>query len=192
MQASVVHTPSSATPAGSCPNVPPGRISVLLLKTPRADEDKQLQPTALRRLSEDDVPYLGSASLQTITWSIVSGFKGLENDVVILAGLTDIETDWHRGVAYVGMSRARTRPPSEPSTNAVRRTESRAGFRPPGTARHCTPRAAHRAFGTWRTVPRKRPQGLGISWRSSGSLPRESKERRNPKRDSCVGMGKTS
>ncbi|MBT8468170.1 MAG: pentapeptide repeat-containing protein, partial [Deltaproteobacteria bacterium] len=45
----------------------------------------------------------------TITWSIVSGFKGLENDVVILAALTDIETDWHRGVAYVGMSRARTR-----------------------------------------------------------------------------------
>ena len=42
-------------------------------------------------------------------WSIVSGFKGLENDVVILAALTDIETDWHRGVAYVGMSRARTR-----------------------------------------------------------------------------------
>ncbi len=62
---------------------------------------------ALRRLSEDDVPHLGSASLQYVTWSIVSGFKGLENDVVILAGLTDIETDWHRGVAYVGMSRAR-------------------------------------------------------------------------------------
>jgi len=40
---------------------------------------------------------------------VVSGFKGLENDVVILAALTDIETDWHRGVAYVGMSRARTR-----------------------------------------------------------------------------------
>jgi len=63
----------------------------------------------LRRLSEDDVPHLGSASLETITWSIVSGFKGLENDVVILAGLTVIEADWHRGVAYVGMSRATTR-----------------------------------------------------------------------------------
>jgi len=25
------------------------------------------------------------------------------------AALTDIEPDWHRGVAYVGMSRARTR-----------------------------------------------------------------------------------
>jgi len=47
----------------------------------------------LRPLSEDAIPHLGSASLQTITWSIVSGFKGLENDVVILAALTDIETD---------------------------------------------------------------------------------------------------
>jgi hypothetical protein len=90
-------------------NVPPGRISVLLLKTPRPDEEKHLERMGLRRLSEDDVPHLGSASLQTITWSIVSGFKGLENDVVILAALTDIETDWHRGVPYVGMSRARTR-----------------------------------------------------------------------------------
>ena len=85
------------------------RISVLLLKTPRADEEKHLERMDVRRLSEDDVPHLGSASLQTITWSIVSGFKGLENDVVMLAALTDIETDWHRGVAYVGMSRARTR-----------------------------------------------------------------------------------
>ena len=42
-------------------------------------------------------------------WSIVSGFKGLENDVVILAALADIETDWHRAEADVGMSRARTR-----------------------------------------------------------------------------------
>ena len=74
-----------------------------------AGEEKHLERMALRRLSEDDVPHLGSASLQTITWSIVSGLKGLENDVVILAGLTDIEADWHRGVAYVGMSRARTR-----------------------------------------------------------------------------------
>jgi hypothetical protein len=62
-----------------------------------------------RRLTEDDVPHLGTATLQSITWSTVSGFKGLENDVIIVAGLTDIESDWHRGVAYVGMSRARTR-----------------------------------------------------------------------------------
>jgi len=46
---------------------------------------------------------------QDPTWSIVSGNKGLENDVVLLAALTDIETDWHREIAYVGMSRARMR-----------------------------------------------------------------------------------
>jgi len=31
------------------------------------------------------------------------GFKALENDVLILTALTDIETDRHRGAAYVGM-----------------------------------------------------------------------------------------
>ena len=71
-------------------NLPPGRISVLLLKTPRGDEEKHLERMGLRRLSEDDVPHLGSASVQTVTWSIVSGFKGLENDVVILAALTNL------------------------------------------------------------------------------------------------------
>ena len=54
-------------------------------------------------------PHLRPAPQDPVTWSIVSGFKGLENDVVILAALTNIETDWHQGVAYVGMSRARTR-----------------------------------------------------------------------------------
>ena len=68
-----------------------------------------VQRMPLRRLTEDDVPHLGSASLEDIAWSPVSGFKGLENDVVIVAGVTDIEADWHRGIAYVGMSRARTR-----------------------------------------------------------------------------------
>ncbi|MBW2720032.1 MAG: hypothetical protein JRD94_16220, partial [Deltaproteobacteria bacterium] len=38
---------------------------------------------SLRRLTEDDVPHLGTATLQSITWSTVSGFKGLENDVII-------------------------------------------------------------------------------------------------------------
>jgi len=50
-------------------NVPPGRISVLLLKTPRGDEEKHLERMGLRRLSEDDVPRLGRASLQYVTWS---------------------------------------------------------------------------------------------------------------------------
>ena len=39
-------------------------------------------------------------------FEVTTLFKNLENDVVILAALTNIETDWHQGVAYVGMSRA--------------------------------------------------------------------------------------
>lgn len=54
-------------------------------------------------------PNPGPATLQTITQSTVSGFKGLENVVILVVGFTDIESDWPRGLAYVGMSRARTR-----------------------------------------------------------------------------------
>ena len=77
-----------------------------LVASDRPDEEQHLNRLVLRRLTEDDVPHLGTATLQSITWSTVSGFKGLESDVIIVAGLTDIESDWHRGVAYLGMSRA--------------------------------------------------------------------------------------
>ena len=52
---------------------------------------------------------LGTPTFTEFTWSTASGFKGLENDVVVLVGLKDIDDDWHQHVAYVGMSRARTR-----------------------------------------------------------------------------------
>jgi len=57
---------------------------------------EHLERMVLRRHSEDDVPHLGTASLQYVTWSVVSGFKGLENDDVVLAGVKDIAGDWHR------------------------------------------------------------------------------------------------
>ena len=60
--------------------------------------------------SEDGVRHVGSASPYIITWPIVSGFKGRENDAVPLAALTDIETDWHQSAAYLGMLRTCTRP----------------------------------------------------------------------------------
>ena len=44
-----------------------GRISILLLKNPRPDEEQHLTRLALRRLTEDDVPHLGTATLQSIT-----------------------------------------------------------------------------------------------------------------------------
>ena len=88
--------------------VPPGSISVLLTNKPSEDEQKALQRLGLVQLTEEHVPTLGTPTLTEITWSTVSGFKGLENDVVVLVGVKDIDDDWHQGVAYVGMSRART------------------------------------------------------------------------------------
>ena len=88
--------------------VPPGSISVLLTNKPSEDEQKALQRLGLVQLTEEHVPALGTPTLTEITWSTVSGFKGLENDVVVLVGVKDIDDDWHQGVAYVGMSRART------------------------------------------------------------------------------------
>ena len=51
---------------------------------------------------------LGVDTLQSITWSTIFGFKGLENDVVILAGIEEARGRWSRAVVYVGMSRARS------------------------------------------------------------------------------------
>ena len=57
---------------------------------------RELQPPRA-----SDVP-----SEPSFCWSTVSAFKGLESDVVVLAGLDEADSDWWRAVAYVGMSRA--------------------------------------------------------------------------------------
>ena len=54
---------TSASSPTSATTTSPGRISVLLFKTRRADEEQHLEPTPLRRLSEDDIPLLTTASL---------------------------------------------------------------------------------------------------------------------------------
>jgi len=89
--------------------VSPGRISVLFVRTPQDDVPRRLEKMGLRRLAEADIPNLGATGLEEITWATVSGFKGLENDVIILVGVTKLQDDWHRSVAYAGMSRARSR-----------------------------------------------------------------------------------
>ena len=68
-----------------------------------------MERLSIQRLTEDTVPALGTTALEHMTWSTASGFKGLENDAVILVGIKDLEKEWSRGVVYVGMSRARTR-----------------------------------------------------------------------------------
>ncbi|MEM8605873.1 MAG: NERD domain-containing protein [Myxococcota bacterium] len=87
----------------------PGQVSVLLARKPDEKEAKVLDRLSIHALSEDTVPALGTSVLDHITWSTASGFKGLENDAVIVVGVRGVEKAWSRGVVYVGMSRARTR-----------------------------------------------------------------------------------
>ena len=86
----------------------PGRISILVATIPSDKDVKALEKLGVQRLNENDVPLLGTDQLVHPTWSPVSGFKGLENDVVILAGIENIDAEWWKAIAYVGMSRART------------------------------------------------------------------------------------
>jgi hypothetical protein len=89
--------------------VSPGQVSVLLARKPDEKEAKVLKRLSVQQLTEDTVAALGTTALEHITWSTASGFKGLENDAVILVGVKGVEKEWSRGVVYVGMSRARTR-----------------------------------------------------------------------------------
>ena len=86
----------------------PGRISILFPRSPNEEDEQRLAKMGARRLSREDVAGLGTDRLQDHTWAPVSGFKGLENDVIVLVGVDDLESDWSRAITYVGMSRART------------------------------------------------------------------------------------
>lgn len=83
------------------------RITVLLTHAP--DERAKSKLTRLGLVSSrersTDAEDAGTAPM----WAVVSGFKGLENDVIILVGVDDVVDDWWRSICYVGMSRARTR-----------------------------------------------------------------------------------
>ena len=81
---------------------------------------------------------------------------------------------------------------SGPIASAARRTESRVGRGPPGTACHCTLREAHRAFGIGHSVRRKPSEGRAISPCSSGSLPRKGRTQRGTTNHRRVGMGRTA
>jgi len=85
-------------------------------------------------------------------------------------------------------------PPAKscPIASAARRTESRVGLGPPGTACHCTLREAHRAFGIGHSVRRKPSEGRAISPCSSGSLPRKGRTQRGTTNHRRVGMGRTA
>jgi hypothetical protein len=84
-------------------------LTVLFPRTPKRSEEALLERMGLRRYSGEERPAQSFARSAKGTWATVSSFKGLENDVVILVGLDEIDSDWWRAVAYVGMSRARYR-----------------------------------------------------------------------------------
>ena len=53
---------------------------------------------------------VGSFGTGSVTmWAVVSGFKGLENDVLVLVGIEDVDNEWWKAACYVEMSRVRTR-----------------------------------------------------------------------------------
>lgn len=90
--------------------VPAGAVTVLFARQPSEIVLRCLARLGVRELVESDLVAEGSAEKpETVRWSLVSRFKGLENDAVILVGITDIESPWGRAVTYVGMSRARLR-----------------------------------------------------------------------------------
>ncbi|MBI2478263.1 MAG: NERD domain-containing protein [Planctomycetia bacterium] len=59
-------------------------------------------------ITKDNAWKIGSPTLDDITYCTVSSFKGLENDFIVLTDVDELNTDWWKGVVYVGMSRART------------------------------------------------------------------------------------
>ena len=83
------------------------RIMVLLTRAPDASAESTLaglRITSMREARKDSQNVVTGAR-----WSTVSGFKGLESDVIILVGVENIIDDWWRAICYVGMSRARSR-----------------------------------------------------------------------------------
>ena len=80
---------------------------VLLTRVPDASAGSTLAGlgiTSLREGRKDAKSFVAGTK-----WSTVSGFKGLESDVIILVGVENIINDWWRAICYVGMSLARSR-----------------------------------------------------------------------------------
>ena len=87
--------------------IPGGRITVLLARVPEQRDQSRLNSLGLEPLRQNNVRGFGTGS--ATMWAVVSGFKGLENDVIVLVGIEDVASEWWKAVCYVGMSRARTR-----------------------------------------------------------------------------------
>lgn len=88
--------------------VPPGSITILSARA-RAESLAVRHPPdmgkAIRHVEDGDCPP------DAVSAATVSGFKGLENDVIILTDVPALDpmSDWARAVLYVAMTRARSK-----------------------------------------------------------------------------------
>lgn len=91
--------------------LPPGRITVI--------SGRRFDDARLGRLRDAGIPvelvtaenaaHVVAGRMPCVTVATASVFKGLENDVIVLAQIDSIDGDWWTSIAYVGMSRARLR-----------------------------------------------------------------------------------
>ncbi|MEO1615585.1 MAG: NERD domain-containing protein [Planctomycetota bacterium] len=88
-------------------DISPYQISVLSCRKAEDSCANQFRDFQLASVNENNAWKVGSPLLNQVTACSVSSFKGLENDFVILTDVDELTPDWWRGVAYVGMSRAR-------------------------------------------------------------------------------------
>ncbi len=86
-----------------------GAVVVLFPKRPPESVVKTLASRKITRLESHHISHFGVPTAPHAHWSTVSGFKGLESDVVVLAGIERLDSAWWTSVLYVGMSRARVR-----------------------------------------------------------------------------------
>lgn len=88
-------------------DVAPHQITVL---SPRRATDccaSQLPDLHLTPVTTSNAWQVGSQLLNSITYCTVSSFKGLENDFIVLTDVDELNSEWWKGVVYVGMTRAR-------------------------------------------------------------------------------------
>jgi hypothetical protein len=87
--------------------VKPGRVTVLSPRSPGQSCISAVSDLVLAPITEQNVISVVTTSHGVTTYSTVSSFKGLENDVIVLVDIENLDADWWRSVVYVGMSRAR-------------------------------------------------------------------------------------
>jgi hypothetical protein len=86
------------------------KASQITVISPRKPEDccaSSVTDPHMMQLIKQNVWSIMTGDYNSISYTSVSAFKGLENDFVVLTDIEELSTEWWRPVIYVGMSRAR-------------------------------------------------------------------------------------